>query len=220
MAKLLEDPSRRNPPRGIPKANGHHGSPARCRHRCVAQPYQRASARNSTCDRRYRAAVGLFFSMNPRFWLNLQTEVRHADCDARADSKDRASCSRVPRGRSLSAQGGDLNLDRPGHTRKPAVKHRRGGGARPPPLDAADTSRIARWISSKNHRDGYVADSAARHRAWRVSAVTVWSAEGNDAKQRDAVPVSPSSGVVHAQREGNEAAIPRHGRAAPLRILI
>jgi len=61
-------------------------------------------------------------------------------------------------------------------------------------------------------------NSAARHRAWRVTGVTIWPAcrERSEAQRTERRSVR-QAGVVHAQREGNNARDPRaRERAAVL----
>ena len=63
---------------------------------------------------------------------------------------------------------------------------------------AVEPLRAHRWIRS----------SAARHRAWRVTGVTIWPVRSRTQRSVvGAAPVSSSSGlVVHAQREGSKSA--------------
>jgi len=55
---------------------------------------------------------------------------------------------------------------------------------------------------------------AARPRAWRVSGVTCWPAEGTNASAASAVPVRSSSGPVHVPVKGWGPRSPDTGRAA------
>ena len=54
-------------------------------------------------------------------------------------------------------------------------------------------------------------NSAARHRAWRVTWVTIWPRLNHRSAATHKASACSSSGLVHAPREGKAPAIPGHG---------
>jgi hypothetical protein len=52
-------------------------------------------------------------------------------------------------------------------------------------------------------------NSAARHRAWRVTGVAIWPRPNNRSAATHKASACSSSGFVHAQREGKRARVPR-----------